>query len=76
MIKDALHPKLSKKTFRYKDSIMYKYMYVQKDFKLKGRLPTPHPPKKICYFSKLRPLSIMCLYFHMRLRGSFCYFLF
>lgn len=46
MIKDALHPKLSKKTFRYKDSIMYIYMYVQKDFKLKGRLPIPPPPKK------------------------------
>lgn len=50
MIKDALHPKLSKKTFRYKDSIMYIYMYVQKDFKLKGRLPTPHPPQKNLLF--------------------------
>lgn len=40
-------------------------MYVQKDLKLKGRLPIPPPPqkKKICYFSKLRPLSIMCLSF-------------
>lgn len=25
---------------------MYIYMYVQKDFKLKGRLPIPPPPKK------------------------------